>query len=445
MCLMEGETMSVNVELKIRNLSLLTWQSCFDKKALGLFFSNNDLVINENVKYDVNDFDEAPHIEYKYSTTVQKAIERLNVLGYTLKNAEMEFNRNKYRCIDYFRVICNRKNIPENYDEIQKERIKKHVTFSKWCNSVWKYARYGLDNGLSFHFKEEYDSCLIPKTECDRIVFESLKNSEISYFGCLYEEFNPVYTIRLILDKCNPNEELSVDISEMVEWTYPSIDEMQLGEPNEKIIVLVEGTNDKSILEFALKNIYPHLYDLYYFMDFELNSGKKRRGGIDTISNNLKAFIYSKLSARFIGIFDNDTAGTQAIKKFLYEIGNLPENIRVISYPNINRAKKYPTMGMNGKIIMDNVNGRACSIELYLPNFILKDGADYPPIEWQSRMKANIGKEELHEYQGIVSHKAEIETRFKEYRKSIENGEHDFKLNEWPDIKKLLDTIIYAF
>lgn len=437
--------MGTYVALKVRNLILWEWNSCFDKNMLGFFFTDNDLVTNENKKYDIHDLDEEAHTEYKYTTTIKKAIERLDSLGFTLKKAESEFNKNKYSCLDYYDIICRLKKNTDNYDIIQEERTKKYVTFSKWRNSVLRYARYGLENGLSLRYEGEYDSYLLPKTECDKIVFESLTNSQISYYGCLYEEYNPMYTIRLILDICDPNEEMFVDITEMVGWTYSSIDDMRLDEPNEKTIVLVEGTNDKAILEFAIKHIYPHLYDLYYFMDFELDSGKKRKGGVDTILINLKAFVYSKLPSRFIGIFDNDTAGQHAMKRLMYDIGKLPDNVRAICYPNIQRANRYPTIGMNGKIVMDNINGRACSIELYLPDFLLKTGMVYPPIEWESRMKTKIGNEEIQEYQGAVSHKAEIENNFKEYKKAIEKGKEVFDANDWSEMKKLLDSIIYAF
>ena len=47
--------MGVDVELKVQNLSLLYWKSYFDKSALGMFFTDNDLVITENVKYDAED------------------------------------------------------------------------------------------------------------------------------------------------------------------------------------------------------------------------------------------------------------------------------------------------------------------------------------------------------------------------------------------------------
>lgn len=437
--------MGVDVELKVRNLCLLYWKSFFDKEKLGVFFTDNDLVITKNVKYNTDNEDEKPDIEYKYSTTVQKAIDRLDSIGFTVKKAKQEFDKKKYRCLDYIGVIYNLKIKNDDYDLIQKERTRKYVTFSKWCNSVWKYAQYGLEKGLYLSFLNEYEAFLIPKTECDKIVFESLKNDMNSYFGCLTDEFNPLFTIRIILEKCNPTEELSVDITEMVGWTYSSIDEMRLNEPNEKTIVLVEGTNDKAILEFALKNIYPHLYDLYYFMDFELDSGKKRKGGADTVVINLKAFVFSKLQARFIGLFDNDTAGRQAKEKLLFEIGKTPENIRAICYPNIVRANRYPTIGINGKIIFDNINGRACSIELYLPDFLIKNEAGFPPIEWESRMKTKIGDKDIQDYQGIITHKAETEKNFTKYKEDIEKGKKLFDIHDWKEMKSLLDSIINAF
>ncbi len=437
--------MGVDVELKVQNLTLLYWKSYFDKITLGMFFTDSDLQVIENIKYDEENVEEEPHTEYIYSTSVQKAIDRLDSAGYTLNSIEAKFNERKYRCLDYFSLLYPHYSDDE-FDEAQEMRINKYVTFKKWYNSVWKYAKYGLVNDLySFYWNDNEDPSILPKTECDKIVYNSLKDGERSYFGCLYEEFDHINTIRLILEKCPRDETLFVNITEMVGWTYSSIDEMRLGEPNEKTIVLVEGTNDKEILEFALKNIYPHLYNLYYFMDFEFGNVKKRRGGVDTISNNLKAFVYSKLRARFIAIFDNDTVGTQAMKRLVYEIGDLPENFRVINYPDITRAKKYPTIGTNGKMILDNINGRACSIELYLPEFILKKNTIYPPIEWESRIKAKIGTQELQEYQGAVSSKAEIEETFKKYKKAVEKGEKEFNVSDWEYIKKLLDVIVNAF
>jgi len=102
--------MSTYVALKVRNLILWEWASCFDKNMLGFFFTDNDLVTNET--------------EYKYTTTVKKAIERLDSLGFTLKKAEAEFNKNKYSCLDYYEIICRIKKNIDNYDITQKERTK---------------------------------------------------------------------------------------------------------------------------------------------------------------------------------------------------------------------------------------------------------------------------------------------------------------------------------
>lgn len=171
--------MSTYVALKVRNLILWEWNSCFDKNMLGFFFTDNDLVINKNKKCDINDLDEEAHTEYKYTTTIKKEIERLDSQGFTRKKAESEFNKNRYSCLDYNDIIFRLKKNTDNYDLIQEERTKKYVTFSKWRNSVLRYARYGLGNGLSLRYEDEHDSYLLPKTECDKIVFESLTNSQL--------------------------------------------------------------------------------------------------------------------------------------------------------------------------------------------------------------------------------------------------------------------------
>lgn len=68
-----------------------------------------------------------------------------------------------------------------------------------------------------------------------------------------------------------------------------------------KTIVLVEGSSDKDILEFAMSQLYPHLSDLFYFMDFSDESGGKRDGGTSYVIKNLK-LLFFKIRANFIAI-----------------------------------------------------------------------------------------------------------------------------------------------
>ena len=65
----------------------------------------------------------------------------------------------------------------------------------------------------------------------------------------------------------------------------------------EKTIILVEGTSDKDILEFSLEQLYPHLYDLFYFMDFNDENGGARDGGTSYLIKNLKTFYFSPYSS----------------------------------------------------------------------------------------------------------------------------------------------------
>ena len=63
--------------------------------------------------------------------------------------------------------------------------------------------------------------------------------------------------------------------------------------------------------------------------------------------------------------------------------------------PDIEIAKNYFTIGPNGKEQM-NINGKACSIELYLGKDVLTKDDEFIPIQWTS-YKNKIGT-----YQGDI-------------------------------------------
>lgn len=280
---------------------------------------------------------------------------------------------------------------------------------------------------------------LKPKTFCDRIVFNSLKDTQSdSYFGCLYEKFDSINIVRLILEYCDKKNIVEVDVSEMVGWTYDSIDDMRITDNIEKTMVLVEGSSDKTILEFALKNIYPHLSNLYYFMDFDYSTNNTRQGGADAIAKNIETFITSKLNAKFIAIFDNDAIGIQSQKALLYKIGNLPENYKITNYPPIKDANKYPTILPDKKIKLMDINSMACSIELYLPKQLITDGSNnLYPIQWKNIVERKIGNEKLSDYQGEIQHKDEIKSSFMSLKNDIENGKKEFNIDNWKNIKTI--------
>ena len=96
--------------------------------------------------------------------------------------------------------------------------------------------------------------------------------------------------------------------------------------------------------------------------------------------------------------------------------------------------------------MIDNINGKACSIELYLPDSLIKTNGEYFPIEWVSRKKIKeIDGRDKSLYQGIISEKDTIKDKFHELRKAVESGKQLFILEEWNRMQILLNTIVFAF
>jgi len=185
----------------------------------------------------------------------------------------------------------------------------------------------------------------------------------------------------MILEKCDDESEIELDFTNIQWWNDDCIPKaLEAAEQSEKIVVLVEGSSDKDILEFALSRLYPHLSDLFYFMDFDDSNGGKRDGGTSYVIKNLKAFYFSRLKAKFIAIFDNDAEGYSSKCTLLNEIRHWPDNFRILLYPELKQLKSYPTILPNGSIMNDNINKKAASIELYLPDRIIKKDSNYLPI-----------------------------------------------------------------
>ncbi|MDE6708098.1 MAG: hypothetical protein K2K06_08690 [Oscillospiraceae bacterium] len=268
-----------------------------------------------------------------------------------------------------------------------------------------------------------------------------------SFYGLNTEVISVGYIIRLILESCESTDDIILDFSNLDNWADDCIPKaIAASEFEEKTIVLVEGTSDKDVLEFALNKLYPHLSDLFYFMDFDDGHGGKRDGGTTFIIKNLKAFYFSRLKSKFIAIFDNDAEGYQSKCTLESEIKNWTDNFRIFLYPQDSLFKSYPTILPNGSICNDNINKKACSIELYLPDAIIQDNGEYYPVEWEVRKKINNGiSEPEYLYQGVVSQKDEIKKKFQDMRKAINEGKQLFVEEEWSRIKLILETIIFTF
>ena len=437
--------MSEYAAIKIQHLSLYLFRNYLNAQIVSLIFSNCDLHVYKNYKDDSLDEDAEEYTKYEYRTTVKKAIERLNALGYSISRISEIFNANIFTAIDYNAFLHHLHIKDTDMETAAHERIEKKVTFQKWQNSIKKVVNYELVHGP---IKENRATDEISMTtECDKVIYYALLDRESQSYYALYSDIiDEACVIRLILEYCPPEDEIVLDFSFLAYWGEDSIEKAMIAtESNEKTIVLVEGTSDKTVLEYSLKKIYPHLSDLFYFMDFDDKNGA-RDGGTSYVVKNMKTFYFSKIRSRFIAIFDNDAEGYYSKCQLLNSIKTWPNNFRILLYPENHFFDSYPTLAPNGKIVNDNINRKACSIELYLPDKVLQADGEYYPIEWETRRKIinTDGKEEAL-YQGVISHKSEIKDNFFNYMKSIENKKAHFNPDEWIRMKGLLDSIVFAF
>lgn len=438
--------MSEYAEISVERLDLWWFRNYLDSSIVSLFFSKRDLHVTPDCKIDEEDEEAGTYIRYVYKTSVKKAKERFDSRGFGLHNLERMFNDCLVRAIDY---SCFLYHLRIDYDEDDKraeERIRKNVSFKKWKNAMKKIVGYELANGNIGRIGTINDVGV--STECDKVIYYALKDEDAeSFYAIRTEVIDKNYILRLILEFCNEESDVILDFSNLDLWADDCIPRALAATENvEKTIVLVEGTSDKDMLEFAIMQLYPHLADLFYFMDFSDDNGGKRDGGTSFVIKNLKTFYFSKIKSNFIAIFDNDAEG-YASRCILYnEVKKWPDNFRILLYPEIDLFQKYPTIAPNGTIMEDDINKKAASIELYLPDSIIQSDGNYYPIEWEARrrIKQDNGSE-IALYQGVISHKDDIKHKFHEVRKKIENENMTFVPTDWERMKRLLETIVFAF
>jgi hypothetical protein len=202
------------------------------------------------------------------------------------------------------------------------------------------------------------------------------------------------------------------------------------------VVVLTEGRTDAEFLSAGLAILYPHLIDLIRFLDYE----RKPEGGAGALVRMVRAFAAAGIVNRVIAICDNDTAAADALRSI--RLTELPANIEVIRYPVLELAKSYPTLeppdagsAERARSLAD-VNGLACSIELYLGTDVLIDteGA-LRPVHWKSLISP------LNMYQGEVVGKELIQRAFRaEYALALKNPEI-VKNQDWTGMRLILEEI----
>jgi hypothetical protein len=266
----------------------------------------------------------------------------------------------------------------------------------------------------------------------------------------LDEEYDPDgrFLLRLVL-LARPAGEVILDVTDLAGggWVperpaeLPSAamsDMRDVAATHAPVVVLTEGKTDAEMLSGALAVLYPHLTDLVRFLDFD----QKLEGSASALVRMVRAFAAAGIANKVVAIFDNDAAAREELTTL--KVAGLPDNIRVLRYPDIGLASDYPTLGPptleapDGSLARADVNGLAASIELYLGEDVLTlpDGS-FRPVQWGALKKSG--------YQGVVSEKGEIQRLFREKLARAAADSSIVPSQDWTGMRMILDQILTAF
>jgi hypothetical protein len=206
---------------------------------------------------------------------------------------------------------------------------------------------------------------------------------------------------------------------------------------NAPVVVLTEGRTDAEFLKAGLTVLRPYLTDLIRFLDYE----RRPEGGVGALTGMIRAFAAAGIANRVVAVFDNDTAAADAIRK----LDELPPQIQVIRYPDLDLAKAYPTLepatpeSPEGTPSAVDVNGRAASIELYLGRDVLtrQDGT-LRPVQWTSYVPG------MNRRQGQITDKKAIHQAFRAKAKAAHDNPQHAQHQDWTGLRLIIDAICAA-
>lgn len=324
-----------------------------------------------------------------YRQIAKKCIHRLEIYGHSIENAKKDFSRAK----KVFRE-------EGNYDYYQYKALSE-ATFKQYVDTLREI--------LTVKQKKYNDVLLTLK--------DILIAGDLSFHGQSIS--HSLFTILSLLPE---NSIIEYDLTDVFEYA----DEKELSyEGIEKIIILTEGRTDVEFISKSIEMLYPHISPYYHFINFD---EYKVESNASALVKFVKSLIASNVKHPIIALFDNDTAGIMEMNKLKSIVA--PRNFRILKYPNLKLAEKYPTIGPKGLKKMD-LNEYACSIEMYFGEDVLVNGDDLTPVIWKGY------NEKEKKYQGEILDKGRVQ---KAFREKLRNKKGDFN-----DMDLLLKEIFSAF
>ncbi|EOC0083274.1 HEPN/Toprim-associated domain-containing protein [Cronobacter sakazakii] len=341
---------------------------------------------------------------------LKDVISRLDLLGFTLENAETEYNflSNKIHEESEFRS----EKLKELYGEMPTS-----MNFSEFVNFVKSYNLCDLEHEYDLEESREerkeklekiFDECVIHRIPRYGIGFPDSYTVRTCFID-LINNFHPYTTLRILAE--NP-----VNLNEYVEWDYgplvsngwANIQDVKAGADRlEKYLVATEGSSDAHVLERAFSLLKPDVKDFFKFIDMKTGHPFPGTGNLLKFADGLVKIDVQNL---IIFLLDNDCEGIEAYNKIRKL--SLPSNMACMHLPDHEDFNSFLAFGPHG-LTRENINGRAVAIECFLDlNYSEYDEAT---IRWTNY------KKEADAYQGSLENKDYYTRKFMDLKEDSSN------------------------
>lgn len=366
-----------------------------------------------------------------YVCRTDAVIARLDVMGFTINRTRRDFEVGRQAELAMYQDWAKEDQDPSWFNE--KVRLIEALSFDAYLGAL----RQVLSDGLRPTPFDDHE-----KPGLSAAVRYILDDNDDYLLGFFASDIRCL--IRAACEAAPKPSEVIQDITDLVNGGYyapeapvcqQSIDSLTLGHlENANRIVLTEGSTDTQVLKASLRLLYPHLSSYYSFLDFDT---ARAPGGAGHLVSLVKGFAAAGIGNRIIAIFDNDSAARDA-KRSLTQL-RLPSNIAVLSYPDIELLRSYPTLGPSGNTNLD-VNGLAASIELYFGSDVLhRPDGSLIPVQWKGYVEA------VASYQGEVLGKTQLQAAFLDKLAKVESDPAEQERQDWSGIDAILRAIFGAF
>ncbi len=350
-------------------------------------------------------------INVDYCASRQTILRRLDLMGCT-----EDFSKQRF---EQWRQIEIQDANDSSFCQEEESQALNALTWLEWKKRVPKVLRTQFDHKFA--------------DEIDRRMKDNVDRPWLWFDG-----YDSLLSMRAIIGAATDFEMVKLDIQPLISAGWIAGDKKicekairvvsARGQPTGPTLILAEGKSDIEILRRALGRLHPELADFITFLD---HSEFQVDGGASFTVKFLKAFAAARIPSNIVAIFDNDTAGRKAYTQA--KTLKLPPNMVCLQLPDIELGRSYPTIGPQGEHLCD-INGRACSIELYLGRTALSLNGKLSPVRWTG-YDAHAGA-----YQGEVECKVDVQSAFlKAMRHNSEDSGQDF-----PEMKLVWEAILEA-